>query len=374
MIRLTRPSVGMLSVVLSFMVLCAAIAGTHSETAVLGSWLGEVEMGGSLFRLVFTIEMDNTGRLAGTVDSPDKGITGIPLSRVRVSNDSVVFEISAAQAVYRGTFSDDGNAIEGIWREGETSYSMTLVRTIEITEPANLQNSARIPELLDYHYASRHFDFYASQKDRTILDALSKTLEGNYRLITEHLRTEFTEKIRVYIYPDIKTFHSALNVPDAPEWAVGAATMNELRMVSPLNPGNYHTRESLMQAIVHELVHAAVLNARKPQGLDGLPQWLNEGYAFYEAGQMTDDMLKAAKLNAREDAPPSWMQLDRANTAEFGDMNGYVLSATIIEFLVNTYGLDRLIRLIKAPEEIESIYRTSQRDLEKKWLEYLRNN
>ena len=47
------------------------------------------------------------------------------------------------------------------------------------------------------------------------------------------MQTSFNSKIDVYIYPDLKTFHSAVNYPDAPDWVVGAASKNELKMVSP---------------------------------------------------------------------------------------------------------------------------------------------
>ncbi|MFC1558326.1 peptidase MA family metallohydrolase [candidate division KSB1 bacterium] len=322
-----------------------------------------------MFRVVFNINIGDNGLLTGTVDSPDKGVNGIPLSNVKVTNDSVLFEVSAFLICYKGRFSKDKNSIIGIWKEGGTSFSIILIRTNEKIEPKKPQ----APKFLDTHKSSQHFDLYSSKSDKSVLDNIAKTLEKNYSRITENLQTKFTEKIQVYIYPDIKVLHNAIFLPDALDWTVGSASRNELKIVSPLNPGNVHTYESIMQAIVHELVHTAVLNVRKERGLAGLPKWLNEGYAFYEAGQMTDNMRKSVKLNAQKEVPLSWIQLDTASTVEFGNMDGYALSTTIIEFLVNTYGFNNLIKLIKAPENIEDIYGTSKGDLEKQWLQYLRN-
>lgn len=373
--RQTKLLVNLVSIItVSFTFLFPLIASAKSNTIAVGSWLGEAEMGGSVFRLVFNIHMDENENLIGTLDSPDKGIIGIPLTNVKVSNDSVLFEVSAAQVRYDGRFSEDKDSIEGRWREGETSFPMSLVRTDEIVALVKPFGPDSIPEFMGLHHSSPHFDFYSTKNDRKILKSLARTLEKNYARITEHLQTQFTENIRVFIYPDLKSFHAAIYLPAAPDWVVGAAAINELKMVSPLNPGNVHEYDSLMKAIVHELVHTAVLNVRKPRGLVGLPKWLNEGYAFYEAGQMTDDMREATILYTQKNTPPSWIELNTASTAEFGDINGYAYSTTIIEFLVKTYGFERLIQLINEPENIEAIYDTTKENLENRWLIYIKNN
>jgi RNA polymerase sigma-70 factor (ECF subfamily) len=191
--------------------------------------------------------------------------------------------------------------------------------------------------------------------------------------VTGKLQTQFTDKIQVLIYPDIKSFHAAIFMPEAPDWVVAAAGKNELLMVSPLNPGDEHNYVSLIKAIVHELIHTAVLNLRE-QGLAGLPKWLNEGYAYYEANQMTDNWRESIKANFTKETLPSWTQLDNANTVEFGDMQGYGLSTTIIEFLVITYGFNKLRQLILSPQKIASIYGFSSADLEKQWTQYLKAN
>jgi hypothetical protein len=54
-------------------------------------------------------------------------------------------------------------------------------------------------------------------------------------------------------------------------------------------------------------------------------------------------------------------------------MNGYGLSVTIVEFLVVTYGIDKLVLLIKEPENSEIIYGLSKYTLEKQWIQYLKH-
>lgn len=220
---------------------------------------------------------------------------------------------------------------------------------------------------------SRHFNFYATRGDITVLDSLAITLENNYSRITNHLGVQIDKKINVKVFPDLKAFHAAINYPDAPDWVVGSCNGDELMMVSPLNPGSIHTYESLMQVIVHEFTHIAVSYARGDKGWTTIPRWLNEGYAQYEAGQLNDLIRKNAVSSVTTNAPPTWKQLESASMMEFGNMNGYGLSVTIVEFLVATYGIDKLVLLIKAPENLENIYGLPESTLEKQWIQYLKH-
>jgi hypothetical protein len=353
--------------------LSIAVGQTATDTSAVGTWIGTLEAGGARLRLVLHINVTNTGTLTGTVDSPDKGIKGIPLSRVYVNGDSLVAVISAALAGYEGKFSNKKTTIEGIWKEDGTVFPMTLKRMIDTIESEALHVYAKNNNVsLNLQKTSHHFDLYSSDTDRKALDDIAKALEDNYGRITEHLRTQFTKRIKVYIYPDTKTFHNAIQMPNAPDWVVGAGGINELKMVSPLNPGSAHSYASLMQAIIHELTHAAVLNARGERGLAGLPKWLNEGYAFYEAHQMNDYMRRTVKSRLLEKVPPTWIQLDIASIVEFGNMDGYAFSTMIIEFLVNKYGFEKLLKLIMTPENMDAIYGISKGDLEKQWIQYLK--
>jgi hypothetical protein len=220
---------------------------------------------------------------------------------------------------------------------------------------------------------SQHFKFYSTNGDIKVLDSLAITLEKNYSRITNHLRIQIDKKINVKVFPNVKSFHAAINYPDAPDWVVGSCIGYELFMVSPLNPGSVHTYESLMQVIVHEFVHIAVYYACGNKVVTGLPKWLNEGYAQYEAGQVNEHIRKSVESSLREKAPPTWTQLDTASAMEFGYMNGYGLSVTIVEFLVVTYGIDKLVSLIKEPENIETIYGLPENTLEKQWIQYLKH-
>jgi hypothetical protein len=55
----------------------------------------------------------------------------------------------------------------------------------------------------------------------------------------------------------------------------------EIKIISPLNPGRYHTYQSILLCMDHEFTHVVVLRG---VGAVSLPNWLQEGVASYEAG------------------------------------------------------------------------------------------
>lgn len=325
-------------------------------------------MGEANPELVFYLYKDSLGQTVGHLGIPSKGIPKIPFDKVLISNDSIDLLISAAQARFMGVLNESKNVVSGIWKEGENTFPLVLtplVMEIDYTNSKSVSSTSLSLEL-----EGDNFNYYSGKEDSKVLKELAAILERNYLRITKNMSTSFNSKIDVLIYADVEAFHNAVNLQGAPDWVVGAASKNELKMVSPLNPGSEHSYESLMKAIVHELAHTVVLNFRE-QGLYGLPNWLNEGYAYYEAGQLTENDIRIIQSSQLSNEIPSWQELQNASTSQFGDIGGYTISATIIEFLVKSYGMEKLKQFIIKPESIEEIYNMSEKDMEKMWLEYI---
>lgn len=358
---------------LTIVLLITAIFGckeSSTKFSLPSSWIGTIKMGDATPELVFYIYEDSLEETVGHLGIPSKGIEKVPFDRVLISQDSINFNISAALASFKGVLNESQKTIDGIWKEGENEFPITLSpldKTIDYTKSRKVNTSS-----LDLGLTDEFFNYYSEKKDSTVLEELSKTLNSEYLRIVKNMNTAFDSKIDVLIYPDTKAFHKAINYPDAPDWVVGAASKNELKMVSPLNPGNVHSYESLMQAIVHELVHTVVLNFRN-NGLVGLPNWLNEGYAYYEAGQLAEEELKLVQSKVLKKDIPTWQELEEANTSQFGELGGYGMSASIVKFLIETYGYQKFKQYLIAPKNTKGIYEMTQKDLELKWLDYIRS-
>ena len=214
---------------------------------------------------------------------------------------------------------------------------------------------------------NENFKFYSYGKDKKCLDDLSKILEENYNKISKNLNVTLKEKVIIEIYPDIKAFHDAIGSPNAPDWVVGIGWENKVKMVSPLNPGGQHTYDTLMQVVIHEFTHVAISNINSD--LKSIPIWLNEGIAVYEAKQMSSNIKNTIKekLN-RNDVP----LLSQMNSSNFSEVGGYIFSYTAIEYLIDSYGYDTVISLIKTPNDLEQILGNSMKEFEDNWESYLK--
>lgn len=175
--------------------------------------------------------------------------------------------------------------------------------------------------------------------------------------------------IKGEIYPDIKSFHNAIEVPNVPSWVVGIGWENKIKMVSPLNPGGQHTYDSLMQVVVHEFTHIAISNINS--GLESIPIWLNEGIATYEANQISNNDRSVIKEMLDNNNVPS---LSEMSSESFAEVGGYLFSYTIIEYIIESYGYDTIISLIKMPEDLENILENTINEFENNWKNYLQEN
>jgi hypothetical protein len=215
---------------------------------------------------------------------------------------------------------------------------------------------------------SQHFKYYSFNKDVKCLNDLEKSLEDNYKRISNDLNVSLKDKVEIEIYSDIQSFHNAIGAPNAPMWDVGTGWGNKIKMVSQLNPGEYHTYDTLMQVVVHEFTHVMVSNIN--QNLKGIPLWLNEGTAAYEAKQMNSNMKGALKGKILKNDIPTLYAMNSNNLSD----GGYAFSYTAVEYIVKNYGYNSLIGLIKSPSNLREILGTTSEGFEKSWRTYLIKN
>ena len=101
----------------------------QEDEGLVGSWRGGLQVGGGVsLTIVFNISQDADGAFTGTMDSPDQGAIGIPLTSASIEGNSVTVSIEAAQGTYTGTLSDEGDQLSGTWRQGPASLALTLIK------------------------------------------------------------------------------------------------------------------------------------------------------------------------------------------------------------------------------------------------------
>jgi pimeloyl-ACP methyl ester carboxylesterase len=107
-------------------------AAADAERAA-GTWQGALEVSGAELTIVFHLDRADAPEGDGsewtaTMDSPDQGATGIPVSKVTVDGDKVRLDLAAIGGTYEGTLTDDGETIDGTWTQGGSSYPLVVER------------------------------------------------------------------------------------------------------------------------------------------------------------------------------------------------------------------------------------------------------
>lgn len=120
----------------------AAATGTAQQSSgaagIEGTWVGHLTVPGGSLRIVFHVDMGEDGALSTTMDSPDQGAKGIPVSRTSFEDGKVVFESSSIGGVFEGTFKGP-DGIEGEWKQSGMSFPLVLKRTEKIEGPSRPQ-------------------------------------------------------------------------------------------------------------------------------------------------------------------------------------------------------------------------------------------
>jgi pimeloyl-ACP methyl ester carboxylesterase len=92
---------------------------------ITGQWNGILKVQGIQLRLVFNVSKQDGG-FSTTMDSPDQGAKGIPVTNTTVENSKVKFQIASAGIEYWGELKD--NEIAGTFKQGGQEFPMNLTR------------------------------------------------------------------------------------------------------------------------------------------------------------------------------------------------------------------------------------------------------
>jgi fermentation-respiration switch protein FrsA (DUF1100 family) len=114
--------------VLLIIIMVAAICGVKAQS-IAGDWSGRLSVQGISLRLIFHIAQAGDGYTA-TMDSPDQGANGIPVTSVTFANATLKIDVTNLGMRYEGRLT--GDSIVGTFKQGNVSLPMNLSqRTLE---------------------------------------------------------------------------------------------------------------------------------------------------------------------------------------------------------------------------------------------------
>ena len=97
-----------------------------SEISIEGIWEGKLKVPGIELTIVFKISENPDGTLTATMDSPDQGVTGIPVEEVIFIDNTLRLEVKSARGVFEGKVSEDFLIIEGEWKQSGQTLPLRL--------------------------------------------------------------------------------------------------------------------------------------------------------------------------------------------------------------------------------------------------------
>jgi hypothetical protein len=176
--------------------------------------------------------------------------------------------------------------------------------------------------------------------DKIILDSAQSTVD---RLKVQY-GVESVTPIRIWVYNSKKDF-SATQQGNSSEWIAGTAYPQLHVILAILPEGN---KREVGRVIPHEVSHQLLYQATK-NPFNGPPTWLDEGLAVMNQDNGNEDFPAMVKDAAEKGRLFSIRALNSNFPYDAADATlAYAESFTIVRFIIDTYGEDKLAAVIAA--------------------------
>ncbi|MAU16123.1 MAG: alpha/beta hydrolase [Muricauda sp.] len=105
---------------------------TLTAQDITGQWNGVLKVQGTQLRVVFNVsKTDNS--FVSTMDSPDQGAKGIPVTNTTFKDSTITFVVANAQIEYKGTLKDE--VIVGVFKQMGREFPLNLSKKAIEKEP-----------------------------------------------------------------------------------------------------------------------------------------------------------------------------------------------------------------------------------------------
>ncbi len=138
----------------------------------IGNWEGKLLTQSGDVRVVFNIT-EEIGKYSITFDIPDRSVTKIPVSIIKLEDDFFQFEVPLIKAYYEGVFDNEENYLNGTWHQNERSLPLILSK-IKVSEKLNRPQTPQPP----FPYKEVEVS-YENKKDGIILSGTLTIPENN---------------------------------------------------------------------------------------------------------------------------------------------------------------------------------------------------
>lgn len=223
--------------------------------------------------------------------------------------------------------------------------------------------AAATPPAFQTHQ-SPNFTFRYTSIDASTVAQTAARVEAERARIIRDLGVSAMGRVTVTLYPDQATLRAGVAplVGAIPSFATGLVTgPYDVHIVSPnAQPGSY---DRVVVDIVHEFAHGVSLVVNP--GFANNPRWLWETVALYEARQLVDPRGLGYMTSLQ---PPTLAQL-----SEISDVRIYDVGALLGEFIVETWGQEALVRLVRTNGDLAAVLQIDAAAFVSRWMAYTRS-
>ncbi len=80
-------------------------------------------------RIVFNISTSPNGSINASMDSPDQGVSGIPVETVGYKDGNLSLEAKTIRGSFEGVYKENNKTIEGVWKQAGSTFPLVLNKT-----------------------------------------------------------------------------------------------------------------------------------------------------------------------------------------------------------------------------------------------------
>lgn len=157
--------------ILAATILLVVFALSVSAQKITGQWQGALLLPTGKLRVVFNISEKNQ-KYTATMDSPDQGVKGIPVTKITVEKPVITIEVASARIEYKGTL--EGNLIKGTFTQAGQAFPMDLTQNTGMIK-TNRPQEPKPP----YPYTSEEIAFRNEKAGITLAGTLTLPKTGS---------------------------------------------------------------------------------------------------------------------------------------------------------------------------------------------------
>jgi hypothetical protein len=202
---------------------------------------------------------------------------------------------------------------------------------------------------------SPQFEFILHDNlEESITEPILQKLEMNYERILADLKVNSVSKIQIAIWATSSSFENAMERDLGTRFYGATGYIYNITEIRILNAPD------AAQIALHEFAH--IVSMYINHSIPNNPRWLWEAVAIYESGEFVDPKNLDYMLRGNY---PTISELN--TTYNQSNYRIYSVGYILLEFIIERWGMDKVIELVKTNGELQSTLGLSVNEFEESW-------